>query len=415
MEGFDIQLNALPFGSCPAARCEENEKGSEVIFSDIWPPQSFGESDGIMPQFDTKLDIPVIRSSEKQDLSSGIDSPDSGFWSIGSLERGFLNGKSHFDSKSKRSSENLEMSSDTGSSESGSLNGKPQFYTRLDSPGMAGSEKQNIWSEASTVESDSLHGNSENQVGKERVFDETEESSPKVRLRETKVEMKGEEKHVNGIASPEGGRGVANRKSQSLQRNSKDITENSAEVEEKGTERKKRPLSSSIRTIQARFSAPTPPQETFTSKRNSQELIANQRKRDSAELKHPSLVRETLSPKPTPTQDHGIDMQIEEESNVKEPFKPKCAISTHELTAVKIEDEKLRPTDSSNVNKENTATKLTSESATQPSRLEDNSNLVTTTNSSLEMKDNSRVETRDNSSMTILAWKQAASRLNPWR
>merc|ERR1712130_524047 len=171
MEGFDIQLNALPFGSCPAARCEENEKGSEVIFSDIWPPQSFGESDGIMPQFDTKLDIPVIRSSEKQDLSSGIGSP----------ERGFLNGKSQFDSKSKRSSENLEMSSDTGSSESGSLNGKPQFYTRLDSPGMAGSEKQNIWSEASTVESDSLHGNSENQVGKERVFDETEESSPKVR------------------------------------------------------------------------------------------------------------------------------------------------------------------------------------------------------------------------------------------
>merc|ERR1711981_288174 len=109
MEGFDIQLNALPFGSCPATRCEENDKGSEVTFSDIWPPQSFGESedDAMTPQFDNKLDIPLIRSSDKRDLSSGIGSPDSGFWSIGSVESGFLNGKPKFDSKSKRSSDTL--------------------------------------------------------------------------------------------------------------------------------------------------------------------------------------------------------------------------------------------------------------------------------------------------------------------
>ena len=237
MEGFDIQLNALPFGSCPAARCEGNDKGSEVIFSNIL--KSFGEAeDAMTTQFDTKLDIPVIQSSEKQDLSSGIGSPDSGFWSIGSVESGFLNRKPQFDLKSKRSSETQELCSDTGSSESGSLNGKPQFYTRLDSPGMESSEKQNIWSEASTAESDSLHGNkkSENPDRKERVTAATE-SSPKVKLRDLKVEMKEEEKHIN--ASPEGGPGEANRIPHSTQRNSNDISENRVEVEkdpgEKGT------------------------------------------------------------------------------------------------------------------------------------------------------------------------------------
>merc|ERR1712203_1307198 len=103
------------------------------------------------------------------------------------------NGKAQFDSKLKipamRSSEALDMCSDTSSVESGSVNRKPQFNTRLDSPGMGGGmEKQNIWSGA--VESDSLHkdGRSENGDRRERVREATE-SSPKVKLREKKVEM----------------------------------------------------------------------------------------------------------------------------------------------------------------------------------------------------------------------------------
>ena len=40
MDDFDIQLNALPFGSCPAVKREEND---EVVFSNIWPSDTFCE------------------------------------------------------------------------------------------------------------------------------------------------------------------------------------------------------------------------------------------------------------------------------------------------------------------------------------------------------------------------------------
>ena len=161
MDDFDIQLNALPFGSCPAAKREEND---EVVFSNIWPSDTFCEhevtSGNVMvPQVDAKLDIPLVRS-ERQDFSSSIDSPDSGFWSIGSLESNTLSQKLQFESSQKNFlKRNSELYSDTESSEGSLLNGKPQFNTRLGSLGMASSEKQNISSQVSAPESDSQPGN----------------------------------------------------------------------------------------------------------------------------------------------------------------------------------------------------------------------------------------------------------------
>merc|ERR1712012_517380 len=297
MDDFDIQLNALPFGSCPSAKREEND---EVVFSNIWPSDTFCEhevtSGNVMiPQVDAKLDIPLVRS-ERQNFSSRIGSPDSGFWSIGSLESNTLSQKLQFESNQRNLvKRNSELYSDTESSEGSLLNGKPQFNTRLGSLGMASSEKQNISSQVSAPESDSQHGNRTAVENKSKSVVELQgaaESSPKVKLRGSKGETSGEEENrVN--ASSEGGQPVANSIPHSTKRNSKDILEHKEGVVEKAAEeKKKRPLSSSIRSIQARFSAPTTPQEPLRSnKRNSREL-ASERKRESAELKSTPTVQD---------------------------------------------------------------------------------------------------------------------------